>query len=64
MIEPGRETYLGDGLYASHDGYQLCLRANSERVYLEPQVWYALLAWVKQMAAPAFPVDTGEKHGT
>jgi hypothetical protein len=22
------ETYLGDGLYASFDGYQICLRAS------------------------------------
>jgi hypothetical protein len=33
-------TYLGDGLYASFDGYQICLRAPHEDgdhvVYLEP----------------------------
>lgn len=37
-----KETYLGDGLYASHDGYQICLRAPREDgdhvVYLEPRV--------------------------
>jgi hypothetical protein len=34
------ETYLGDGLYASFDGWQICLRAPREdgdhKVYLEP----------------------------
>jgi hypothetical protein len=55
VIKPGQETYLGDGLYVSHDGYQICLRASDQRVYLEPQVWYALLAWMKPLASPAFP---------
>ena len=57
MIEPGQESYLGDGLYVSHDGYQICLRADSQRVYLEPQVWYSLLEWVKRLDAPQFPVS-------
>jgi hypothetical protein len=59
-VAAGEETYLGDGLYVSHDGYQICLRANAERVYLEPQVWYALLDWITRLAAPSFPlrVDT------
>lgn len=37
---PENETYLGDGLYASFDGYQFCLRApragGDDVVYLEP----------------------------
>lgn len=41
-----RETYLGDGVYASFDGWQICLRAPRENgdhvVYLEPQLWVAL----------------------
>lgn len=61
MIAAGKETYLGDGLYVSHDGYQICLRANSERVYLEPQVWYSLLAWIKLLSSPAFSADTEAK---
>lgn len=40
------ETYLGDGLYASYDGYQLKLRAPREEgdhiVYLEPSTLLAL----------------------
>lgn len=55
MIEAGIETYLGDGLYVSHDGYQIWLRADASRVALEPEVWFCLLAWVKRHASPAFP---------
>jgi hypothetical protein len=50
MPEPGT-TYLGDGLYASYDGWMLTLTADKgapvERsVYLEPAVWRALLAYM------------------
>lgn len=47
------ETYLGDGLYASFDGYQIVLRAPREEgdhwVALEPAVWQSLLNYVKQL---------------
>jgi hypothetical protein len=37
------ETYLGDGVYASFDGWQICLRAPRENgdhvVFLEPSLW-------------------------
>jgi hypothetical protein len=43
------ETYLGDGLYASFDGYQIKLRAPREDgdhvVYLEPSTNAALQAF-------------------
>lgn len=43
------ETYLGDGLYASFDGYQFKLRAPREdgdhEVYLEPQVLQAFFVF-------------------
>jgi hypothetical protein len=46
------ETYLGDGLYASHDGWQFKLRAPNHDgdhvVYLEPSVVAAFLDYVKQ----------------
>lgn len=39
MSAPEKETYLGDGLYASFDGWQFCLRAPRENgdhvVYLD-----------------------------
>lgn len=55
MIEPGKELYLGDGLYVSFDGHQICLRAMDQKVYLEPAVWYCLLAFVKRHLSPVFP---------
>ncbi len=65
MIQAGVESYLGDGLYVSHDGFQICLRASDARVYLEPAVWHTLLSWVKRHASPAFPAgfegSTGEE---
>ncbi len=42
-----RETYLGDGLYAWFDGYQIWLRApradGHHEVALEPRVFSALI---------------------
>jgi hypothetical protein len=48
------ETYLGDGLYASFDGYQFCLRAPREDgdhvVFLEPSVVNAFTEYVERTA--------------
>lgn len=45
------ETYLGDGLYASFDGYQFKLRAprdgGDSEVYLEPPVLKAFQDYVE-----------------
>lgn len=48
------ETYLGDGLYASHDGWQFKLRAPQDAggdhyVYLEPAVLAAFQRYIKQV---------------
>ena len=43
------ETYLGDGLYVSFDGRRITVRADGERVTLEPIVWYALLAAIAEL---------------
>jgi len=47
------ETYLGDGLYASFDGWQVCLRAPREHgdhvVYLDGRVLEAFEAWVQRL---------------
>lgn len=47
------ETYLGDGLYASFDGRQICLRALQREidhfVYLKPEVLVAFNAFVKSL---------------
>ena len=45
--------YLGDGLYASFDGYQFKLMANScvsptDIVYLEPSVYFAFTKFVEK----------------
>lgn len=44
------ETYLGDGVYASYDGYQYRLRAvrstGDHFVYLEYEVVEALLTFI------------------
>jgi len=45
------ETYLGDGLYASFDGFMVTLRAprtNGDHwVGLEPEIWRALVEYVE-----------------
>jgi hypothetical protein len=45
-----RETYLGDGLYASFDGWQIKLRAPREggdhEIYLEPSVQQAFMQFL------------------
>lgn len=42
-----KETYLGDGLYASFDGFMITLRAPRENgdhwVGLEPEIFQALV---------------------
>ncbi len=49
------EDYLGDGLYADFDGYQIILAANdknsghpTDRVYLEPSVIAAFLRYINR----------------
>jgi len=56
------EFYLGDGLYASFDGYMIVLRAprvdgqglesRSHWVGLEPDVYDALTKWVALLSVP------------
>lgn len=50
LPEMGKETYLGDGLYVSFDGFQILLRAprpeGDHFVALERDVYRALLHWV------------------
>ncbi len=46
------ETYLGDAVYASFDGWQIKLRTgdgNNQVIYLEPSVWYSLMAFVDSL---------------
>lgn len=52
-MEQQKETYLGDGLYASFDGWQVWLRAprpdGDHLVALEPEVLVALLQYIQQL---------------
>ena len=47
------EHYLGDGLYASFDGWQIKLRAprheGDHEVFLEPPVLSALLEYIEEL---------------
>lgn len=57
-MSPEREEYLGDGLYASFDGWQVRLRAPREHgdheVYLEQSTLQALLQFLD-----ALPIKRG-----
>jgi hypothetical protein len=48
-----RETHLGDGLYASHDGLQIRLRAprdgGDHEVYLDQSTLQAFLRFLEQL---------------
>lgn len=52
-----QETFLGDGLYASFDGFQIILRAPRENgdhfVMLEPGVYRALQEFVMDLEKKA-----------
>lgn len=52
-MEKDTERYLGDGLYASFDGFQIELRAprdrDDHRVYLEPAVFAELLQYMRDL---------------
>ena len=45
----GTDQYLGDGVYASYDGYGVILDLRAQdsttRIYLEPQVFQALVTY-------------------
>lgn len=45
-----KETYLGDAVYASYDGYHIWLRTgdgNNQRIALDPDVLAALFRYAK-----------------
>lgn len=56
------EIYLGDGVYASFDGWQICLRAprshGDDFVFLEPDVMRALVSFA-QKSRQISEVDNG-----
>lgn len=56
---PQPETYIGDGVYASFDGYQIILRTERQElstthwIALEPTVYFNLYHYAKSV----FPQD-------
>ena len=50
------EEYLGDGVYASFDGYQIWLRVDREngpeRIALEPSAYLQLREFAKRIWGP------------
>ena len=55
MSDMAKEQYLGDGLYASFDGWMLTLRAPREAgdhwVAFEPETMKAFLLYIWDLAA-------------
>lgn len=53
MADRRDEAYLGDGVYAYHDGYQIWLRtargAGYHDIALEPQVFAALVDYERKL---------------
>jgi hypothetical protein len=60
---PEGETYLGDGLYVSCDGWGIQLRAprvgGDHFVVLDPDSWGALRAWINRW--PEIKQHLGDK---
>lgn len=46
------EMYLGDGLYACHDGFHICLKTNGDRgpmeVFLDPEVMDTFMRFIEK----------------
>ena len=60
-----RERYLGDGLYATFDGYQIILRTDrfgvEHWVALEPAVLESLLKFAEQIYSCKITIETPEE---
>jgi hypothetical protein len=68
MPEGNDKAYLGDGLYASHDGYQFWLRASNgitvtNEVALEPNVLHAFIKFIERTLNVKIKVTPVEKEG-
>lgn len=59
--EKKSETYLGDGLYGSYDGFAITLRAprpeGDHYVVLEPQVLCNFEDWLKVLLHPEWRIS-------
>lgn len=59
-------AYLGDGVYVAHDNFGVILTTEdgirvTNTVYLEPEVWTALLRWHDAIATKALNEGTASK---
>lgn len=57
MTKSNKE-YIGDGVYADFDGYQITLTAENgiqatDTIYLEPHIWVRLQKYVEQLKVKA-----------
>lgn len=61
FLERDGEThriYLGDGVYASFDGYQIWLRTlEGNSIALEPSVYHALIDYAERLREEAIAAD-------
>jgi hypothetical protein len=51
--EEWNESYIGDAVYVSFDGYQLKLRTgdgHNQVIYMEPNVYFSLIAYVDRLS--------------
>ncbi len=55
--------YIGDGVYASHDGFQFWLSTHDHqhRIALEPAVLSAFFRYIEQVHGCTITVDQGNK---
>lgn len=67
MIHEAGKTYIGDGVYASFDGYQIWLFTDREdlrhRIALEPGTFFSLLDYAKTFWPPATALRESEGDG-
>jgi hypothetical protein len=60
-----KDAYLGDGVYASFDGYQIWLAVNhheNKQVAMEPTVLLSLLAYAERVYGLTITVTKGPRH--
>jgi hypothetical protein len=60
-----RDAYLGDGVYASFDGYQIWLAVNhheNKQVAMEPTVLLSLLAYAERVYGLTITVTQEPRH--
>jgi len=59
------DAYLGDGVYASFDGYQIWLAVNhheNKQVAMEPTVLLSLLAYAERVHGLTITVTQEPRH--